>query len=180
MMIWDSMWSKYEKRTKGLPKEQWIELATKSIDRTVNYLEAKGKAIVVKQGLRNSICRFRDSISKNHRLSIDEEKKRQLLIEEFEDDDVNTEQPGIVDILMAFDFFIIAPEKLCIDDLADCLSYCNQCVSSIEVLGSMNEGQSYSEKEYEEVENGNKSCIDSVEFQRKLIEELQAKVKGKK
>jgi hypothetical protein len=171
-MIWDEMWNKYEKRLADQPHTVWTDLAATVIEYTRQYFKARARSLPVKVSILNKIDKLCTSIVNQHRLSKLEKTDWNTLVDEFEDDDRNTDAPGVVDLLRALDYFQIEPKDLSIDDLMDCLGYCYQCIFGIEILKPMKPGKSYTETEMEVEERKIPACIEGVEFQSVSIQRV--------
>ena len=168
-MIWDKFWNENEKAVAKLSHEKWLQIATKCVSHAVAYLSSHAKTIRLKKSVLATIVEFEKSISSRKKLSKEEEAKLESLIEVFSDDDLNSEKPGVWDILMSFEFFTVPKKDASIDDLADCLSYCYQCIYGVEVFHALKVGEGYTEDESEVVELASPSCVQCVDFQRETI-----------
>ncbi len=168
-MLFDRMWDKYEKRMARQPHEVWCHLVASVIEYTRQYFKARGRSLPVKVSIMNAIDKLCTSVVNERRLSKKEKTKWDSLIDEFEDDDRNTDAPGVWDLLMALDYFQIDPKELSIDDLRGALGYCYQCIFEIEILKPMKAGESYTETELEVMEKEIPACVEAVEFQSASI-----------
>ena len=168
-MLIDKMWDKYEKRLARQPREVWSDLAASVIEYTRQYFKARGRSLPIKVSIMNTIDKLCTSVVNERRLTKQEKTKWNSLIEEFEDDDRNTDAPGVWDLLMTLDYFQSDPKELTIDDLGDALGYCYQCIFGIEILHPMKTGESYTETELEVMEKKIPACVEAVEFQSASI-----------
>ena len=168
-MIWDNFWTENEKAVSRLSRDKWLRIAAKCVEHSVSYLSSHAKTIRLKPSVMTTIIGFQKSVSSRHKLSTEEEAKRESLVDMFSDDDLNSEKPGVWDLLMSFDFFSVPKKDVSIDDLADCLSYCYQCIYGVEIFHSLKVGEGLTEKESERKEQASSACLQCIDYQRETI-----------
>ncbi|GAB5406228.1 MAG: hypothetical protein Aurels2KO_44590 [Aureliella sp.] len=170
-MLWDDHWDQNEPMLVKLTNEQKLQLVLQSLSYAFEYLVNHAN---FPDELRQTMESIVSSIAKHQVVAEADQQKLELLIEQYEDDDLNADQPGILDMLLACQFFHSPVKGFDDDAVGDCLSYCYQVAHNIEVVAAMEEGEVLDESELQVLEEQSAVCLEFIRFQFDLLRRLAA------